>query len=65
MSTWTFSVSHQKFLPYFQTYPQGTNNLIFAHGEITHFSLLHIVVTTLPLPLESSLNSQNSSFQCY
>lgn len=65
MSTWTFSVLDQKFLLYIQTYPQGTNNLIFAHGEITDFSLLHIVMTTLPLPLESSLNSLNSSFQCY
>lgn len=65
MSTWTFSVLDQKFLLYIQTYPQGTNNLIFAHGEITHFSLLHTVMTTLPLPLESSLNPLNSSFQCY
>lgn len=65
MSTWTFSVLDQKFLLYIQTCPQGTNNLIFAHGEITDFSLLHIVMTTLPLPLESSLNSLNSSFQCY
>ena len=68
MSTWTFSISeilYQKFLLCSQTYPQGTNNLIFAHGEITHFSLLHIVVTTLPLPLESSLNSRNPSSQCY
>lgn len=46
MSTWTFL--EQKFLLYIQTYPQGTN-LIFAHGEITHFSLLHTVMTTLPL----------------
>ena len=49
MSTWSFSVLDQKFLLYIQTYPQGTNNLIFAHGEITDFSLLHIVMTTLPL----------------
>ena len=65
MSTWTFSVLDQIFLLYLQTYPQGTNNLIFAHGEITHFGLLHTVVTTFCQPLESSLNSLNSSFQCY